>query len=70
MKTLTGRQLAQAPARAAREAKKEPVTITHRGRPAYVLMSHEQFLVLPGVQARGRILALLAYRVGTGSAPE
>ena len=70
MRRSTTRQLEQTPARTLRDAAKGPISITHRGQPAYVLMSYEHYLTLPGVRARTHLLALLAHRVGTGSAPE
>lgn len=51
-------------------ADEDPVEITERGKPAYVLMTYAHLLDLPGVRARCRLLELLAHRVGTGSAPE
>lgn len=49
MATLTSRELNQDLARAKREAKKGPVFITDRGKPAHVLLSIETYerLVAP-----------------------
>jgi prevent-host-death family protein len=43
MTTLTSRELNQDIGRAKREAKKGPVFITDRGRPAHVLLSIEDY---------------------------
>jgi PHD/YefM family antitoxin component YafN of YafNO toxin-antitoxin module len=43
MTTLTSREFNQDVARAKRAAKRGPVIITDRGRPAYVLMQHDTF---------------------------
>jgi prevent-host-death family protein len=43
MTTLTSRELNQDLARAKREAKKGPVFITDRGKPAHVLLSIEEY---------------------------
>jgi prevent-host-death family protein len=43
MTTLTSRELNQDLSRAKREAKKGPVFITDRGKPAHVLLSIEEY---------------------------
>lgn len=43
MTTLTSRELNQDVGRAKREAKKGPVFITDRGKPAHVLLSIEEY---------------------------
>jgi prevent-host-death family protein len=48
--TVTSRQLNQDIARAKRAAKSGPVFITHRGEPAYVLLSIEDYRRLVGVR--------------------
>lgn len=50
MTTLTSREFNQDTARAKREAKKGPVFITDRGKPAHVLLSIEDYerLARPG----------------------
>jgi len=42
MKTITGREAIQDFSRAKREAKLGPVIITERGRPANVLLTHDE----------------------------
>jgi prevent-host-death family protein len=59
MLTLTSREFNQDVARAKRAANEGPVTITDRGRPAYVLMRHDTYQRLAG-QERG-IRDLLAH---------
>ena len=46
--TMSSREFNQDLARAKRAAKQGPVTITDRGKPAYVLMKHEDYLRLSG----------------------
>ncbi|MCE7901182.1 MAG: type II toxin-antitoxin system Phd/YefM family antitoxin [Gammaproteobacteria bacterium PRO9] len=48
MTTLTSRELNQDISRAKREAKKGPVFITDRGKPAHVLLSIEDYERLTG----------------------
>jgi hypothetical protein len=48
MITLTSREFNQDVARAKRAANQGPVTITDRGRPAYVLMRHDTYQRLAG----------------------
>jgi prevent-host-death family protein len=55
MPTISSREFNQDVAGAKRAAKKGPVIITDRGRPAYVLMRHETYRRLsrrgPGIRA-------------------
>ncbi len=44
--TMTSREFNQDTARAKRAAKKGPVRITERGRPAYVLLTQEEYEAL------------------------
>ena len=46
--TMTSRDFNQDVSQAKRLADKSPVTITDRGKPAYVLMTHEAFQRLTG----------------------
>jgi Antitoxin Phd_YefM, type II toxin-antitoxin system len=46
--TMTSRDFNQDVSRAKRLADDAPVTITDRGQPAYVLMTHDEFLRLTG----------------------
>lgn len=48
MKTMTSREANQDFSRAKREAKKGPVVITERGRPANVLLTYEEYRRLTG----------------------
>jgi prevent-host-death family protein len=48
MKTMTSREANQDFSRAKREAKKGPVIITERGRPANVLLTYEEYRRLAG----------------------
>ena len=48
MKTMTSREANQDFSRAKREAKKGPVVITERGRPANVLLTYEEYRRLAG----------------------
>jgi prevent-host-death family protein len=48
MKTLTSREANQDFSRAKREAKKGPVIITERGRPANVLLTYDEYQRLVG----------------------
>jgi prevent-host-death family protein len=43
MKTMSSREASQHFGRAERETKNGPVVITERGRPAFVLISHEEY---------------------------
>lgn len=56
--TLTSREFNQDTSRAKKAARKGPVFITDRGRPAHVLLSIEEYRKLNG--ARQNILDLLA----------
>lgn len=56
--TMTSREFNHDIARAKREAKKGPVIITDRGKPAHVLLSVEQYQRLTGSEKN--ILELLA----------
>jgi prevent-host-death family protein len=46
--SISSREFNQDVGRAKRAAEKGPVTITDRGRPAFVLMKHEDYLRLSG----------------------
>lgn len=46
--TVSSREFNQDLAKAKRAAKQGPLTITDRGKPAYVLMKHEDYLRLSG----------------------
>lgn len=46
--TLTGREFNQHVSRAKRAADDGPVVITDRGKPAYVLLSHDEYSRLAG----------------------
>ncbi|MGH6925870.1 MAG: type II toxin-antitoxin system Phd/YefM family antitoxin [Propylenella sp.] len=46
--TMSSREFNQNLAKAKRAAKQGPLTITDRGKPAYVLMKHEDYLRLSG----------------------
>jgi prevent-host-death family protein len=48
MKTMTSREANQDFSRAKREAKKGPVIITERGRPANVLLTYDEYQRLTG----------------------
>ncbi len=48
MTTVSSRAFNQAPGRAKRSADQGPVIITDRGRPAYVLLRHEDWKRLRG----------------------
>lgn len=48
MDTISSRDFNQDVSRAKRMADEAPVTITDRGKPAYVLMTHAQFEKLAG----------------------
>ena len=50
--TVTSRELKQNVGRAKRAAKSGPVFITHRGRPAHVLLSIEDYRRLAGRRRR------------------
>ena len=56
-RTMSSREFNQNVAKAKRAAAAGPVTITDRGRPAYVLMSHEDYFRL--LQRRPSIVELL-----------
>jgi prevent-host-death family protein len=56
--TLSSREFNQDTSRAKKAAKKGPVVITDRGRPAHVLLTIEDFHKLSGAQAS--IVELLA----------
>ncbi|TIR27476.1 MAG: type II toxin-antitoxin system Phd/YefM family antitoxin [Mesorhizobium sp.] len=59
--TLSSRELNQDFGRAKRAAKDGPVIITDRGRPAYVLMSFDEYKRLTGkTRSLGDMLAALA----------
>lgn len=70
MKTLTRRQLQQAPARARHAADDGPLIVTDRGKPAYVLLSYDDYRHLPGIRFEAAPAVGSAHRVGTGSGPE
>lgn len=59
MFTMTAREFNQSVARAQRVAADQPVMITHRGEPAYVLLSIDEYERLAPPRA-GSILELLA----------
>ena len=46
--TMSSREFNQDLAKAKRAAKQGPVTITDRGKPAFVLMKHQDYLRLSG----------------------
>jgi prevent-host-death family protein len=56
-RAMTSREFNQDLAKAKRIATEGPLTVTDRGRPAYVLMTHEEFLRLSG--SRKSIVDLL-----------
>jgi len=56
--TITSRQFNQDTSRAKKAAKKGPVIITDRGRPAHVLLTIEEFKALKG--KKSNIAELLA----------
>ncbi len=60
MKTMTSREANQDFSRAKREAKKGPVIITERGRPANVLLTYDEYQRLTGKPKS--LLDLLAMR--------
>jgi prevent-host-death family protein len=47
-RTITSREFNQDVGKAKRAAKDGPVIITDRGRPAYVLMKHDEYLRVAG----------------------
>ena len=60
MATISSRELNQDIGAAKRAAAVAPVVITDRGKPAFVLMTHEEFRRLGGERAGPTMLDLLA----------
>jgi hypothetical protein len=59
--TITAEELHEDTARATAAASEAPVLITEGGKPAYVLLSHEEFLALQERNPRpGSVLSALA----------
>ena len=58
--TLSSREFNQDVGKAKRAAKKGPVVITDRGKPAYVLMKHEEYRRLAGPEKKETLFDLLA----------
>ncbi len=59
-RTISSRAFNQDVGKAKRAADEGPVTITDRGRPAFVLMKHEDFERLSGSKKRETLFDLLA----------
>ena len=67
MSIMTSREFNQDVARAKRDAKKEPVVVTDRGRPTHVLVSHEEFTRMKAaesIEPKRSIIDMLAMPEG------
>lgn len=66
MATISSRELNQDIGAAKRAAAVSPVVITDRGKPAFVLMTHEEFQRMSGEKASPTMLDLLANEDAAG----
>lgn len=66
MATISSRELNQDIGAAKRAAAVSPVVITDRGKPAFVLMTHEEFRRMSGEKAGPTMLDLLANEDAAG----